>query len=702
MTPLSWRTCGLGLAVAGWGAAVFTAYYLVHPPLFLLTKISAFTSGGESADSLKAIPQLTLMLAGWIGTLVLAHTLGRWGAPFLSEMAARERLALRIGLGFGALGLVVLIGGFLHLYYSALAWLSMAAIFPFGARPLMTDLRAALPRWPANNANRALATFIALTLSLIFLRALAPVTAWDSLVYHLTGPKLYLEAGRIHHDVDLMYLGFPQWGSMLFLWGMLIASPQLAQLIHFTFALLTLALVPGVTNRIAPGRGWLAAAICLSVPTAALLASWAYVEWMTMFCGLAAFVCFAAEIAEKEKSNSANSARSAVGPSLVAMAGVFTGLAFAAKYTAVGLCLGLGLLALARSRSHRQRIAFALAAIIAAAPYLIKNAALTGNPIYPFFFAGKYWDADRSFWYGQPGTGLNWIQLLAAPWDATVWGLEGAIVRGHPPYSASVGPLLLMLVPISILRVGRTLQSAVLGRLESLPLPTLVGIFIVSAVGYIVWTAQLALSVLLVQTRLLFPLLPFFAIMAAVGFDALAKELAGAPAPKVIAALIALALTIAAADSVFSFANASPLAVIVRAQSESDYLADRLGLYQYAMQAVNELPPGSRIEFLWEARSFYCGPSVVCEPDAILDRWWHLRRSVGGAAAIARQWRAEGVTHVLIFWPKYQTGEHVLRAQVFDPFTDFDWTELDRLTQDYMTIVKDLNGVYVLYRLNDD
>lgn len=196
MTPLSWRTRGLGFAVVGWGAAVFAAYYLVHPPLFLFTKTSAFTSGGETAASLKAISQLTLTLAGWIGTLILTHTFGRWLAPFLSGNPPREQFVLRVGLGFGALGLIVLAVGFIQLPPPPFAWIAVLAILPFGARPFFADLRAALPRWPANNTNRALAAFIALTLSLIFLRALAPITAWDSLVYHLTGPKLYLQPGR--------------------------------------------------------------------------------------------------------------------------------------------------------------------------------------------------------------------------------------------------------------------------------------------------------------------------------------------------------------------------------------------------------------------------------------------------------------------------------------------------------------------------
>ncbi len=707
MNFINRRSVLLSLLAAGWVAAVFAAYYLVPPPLFLFTKTSAFTLGGETAEPLEAVSQLALTLAGWLGTLALTHTLGRWAEsgrtavrpywggdkPSPYGFTARERFALRVGLGFGVLGVLMLALGFLRLYHPALAWGMVLAALPFGARPFVADLRAALPRVPGDWAGRGLAAFVALMLGLAFVRALAPPTAWDALVYHLAGPKLYLQAGRIHHDLDLMYLGFPQWGSMVFAWGMLLASPQLAQLFHWTFALLTLALAPGAANRVAPGRGWLAAALCLGVPTAALLAGAAYVEWMTMFAALAAFVCLSstltaepAENAEKDKTISAHSALSAVNISSFGLAGVFAGLAFDAKYTAAGAVLGLAALALLWARNWRERGAFALAASLAVAPYLLKNLALTGNPVYPFFLAGKFWDAARAAWYGQSGTGLPWWQVLIAPWEATVWGIEGAIAQGGPPYSATVGPLLLSLIPFATLR-WRTRT------------PALIGVGIVAGVGYFVWAGQLAFSILLVQTRLLFPALPYLAVLAAAGFDALAQAARGTPAPRLVGALVALALAFTAADSVVAFASSSPLAVIVGAQSESGYLADQLGLYEYATQAVNGLPAGSRVAFLWEPRSFYCAPPVVCEPDAVLDRWRHLRLTVGSADAIAGRWRAEGVTHVLIYRPRNQTGEQMLRAQAAGPLSADDERALQTLVRDYLTLVTDFSGVYGLYKL---
>ena len=77
---------------------------------------------------------------------------------------------------------------------------------------------------------------------------------------------------------------------MLFLWGMLLAGDRVPQLIHLLFVPLTLLLLPSVVKQVAPGRSWLVAAILLGVPSAYLLASWPYVEWMVAFAGLASFV----------------------------------------------------------------------------------------------------------------------------------------------------------------------------------------------------------------------------------------------------------------------------------------------------------------------------------------------------------------------------------------------------------------------------
>ncbi|MBI3763282.1 MAG: hypothetical protein HY260_15660, partial [Chloroflexi bacterium] len=529
-----------GLAAVLWLTIVLAGYYYVHKPI-------------QPSQGLP-LARLALTLIGWLATLALAAGIGRAILPFLSDLSRREAIALQMGLGLGVLGLFVLALGAVGGYRPWIAWAALIGgliAFRRTVRSTVAELRAAVPRWPATGANRALAIFVGLTLALAFLRALAPPTAWDALVYHLTGPALYIASGGIHHSIDIPYLGFPQWPEMLFTWAMLLGSANGAALFHFTFAVLTLCLVPGLTRTHASGRGWLVWAILVAIPTAALLASWAYVEWFTMFAVTASFFAIA-----QWQGQEANERK------WLALAGAFAGLGFAAKYTTLGAVLGLGLLVLfwaGRERFVRAALTFGLAAALVALPWLIKTLALTGNPIYPFIFAGKYWDAYRSTWYSQPGTGLRGLALLIAPWTATVWGVEGG-----SPYGADIGPMFLGLIPFIFL--GWRERSQASRRL-------LIGALIVVGAAYAAWIAQLALSRLLAQTRLLLPVFPLLAVFAAIAFDNL--KIVTSPrfaARWVVGASIALALALNATGQILSFAADSPLPVVVGAQSEADYL----------------------------------------------------------------------------------------------------------------------------------
>lgn len=677
----------LGLLAVLWATLVLLAYLYTHKPV----------QPGQAA----ALGGLALALAAWLGTLATAHWLGGMVGWFIPRMSLGVRLPLRIGVGLGALGLLVLILGMLGAYYPLVIWALWIPGVVMGLRGLLRDVRRIRPRLPANGFERFLAAVLALFVVTAFLRALAPPTAWDALVYHLTGPKLYIQAHGLIHDLDLPYLGFPAWGSMLFTWGMLLAGPAVAKLLHFTFMLLTLCLTANMAVSFAPDRGWLSAAVLAAVPSLALIGGWAYVEWMTMFAAAGAFWCLFHRFLNADEDNPGESdavKSPSGGPSLsrgvigsgeggAILAGLLAGLGFSAKYTLVGMVVGMACVAFLRRRSWKDLVAFGAAFSLVTAPYLIKNWALTGNPVYPFFLSGVYWDAHRQFWYSRPGTGLSPGQILLAPWEATVWGAEGGSYEAHPSYGASIGPLLLMLLPLAALFVHRAR-----GRARRV----LIWMILVCAVVYIQWALMLAFSSLLIQTRLLFVIFPFLALLAALGLDGL-RDYTGPSfrADFVLRALIVLSLALGAVQGVLSFVSRSPLPVVLGLQSHEDYLLARLGGYYLAMRGVDDLADGSRVTFLWEPRSYYCRGEVICEPDALLDRWWHLRQHGLTPKAIADEWRRSGTTFVLINW----SGAEAVREAGFDPFTSADWAALEQLVDGQLVEVGEWAGSYSLYAL---
>jgi len=655
MKPNSfWSRAAVTLGLL-WFVAVILAYYAVHKPV--------------SGSQIDAMRDLAVTAVGWVSVLSLANLIG-WGAiRRLSNLERAERLVLQLGFGLGAIALVLLAIGMLGVSSQLLLWLLVLLPLPLSLYRLYKDVREL--RRPS---TPALVIFVALILLLILIRALAPPTAWDSLVYHLTGPKLYQEAGRIHHDIDLAYLGFPKAGSMIYLLGLQLVGPGLAQLLHLTFFGMTLVLTPGLVRQSAPGRGWLSIAILVAVPSAALLAGWAYVEWIAAFGALASYTLIRASDSEK------------VDRALI-LAAFFAALALNSKYTTIWIVFGLSVVVLLRGRSFRRWGAYLLGAAIFVVPFLLSNLVLTGNPVYPFVFDGVFWDSHRTFWYSRVGTGLGFSGLATAPWDATIWGLEGGYYEGHATYGATVGPLLLALIPLVTLRLLLD-RSARQGSVRDL--------VVVAGAAYLGWIAQLSFSILLVQSRLLFPALPFFVALAAVGFDTVGQVGRwGVSVRFVLGGLVAFVLALTATTMIFDTMQADFLSVTFGAESEEAYLERRLGYHYEAMQAINRLDQGSTVRFLWEPRSYYCSEAVTCEPDALLDRWWHERQHFSTPQEIANRWMEEGVTHVLY----HRTGAGTVRTAKFDPLNNGDWEALDRFLKESLIPLSAFGEGYVLYEL---
>ncbi len=655
MKPNSlWSRAAVTLGLL-WFVAVILAYYAVHKPV--------------SGAQIDAMRDLLVTAVGWLSVLTLANLIG-WGAiRKLSNLERAERLALQVGFGLGMIALVLLALGMVGATSQLLLWLLVLLPLPLSLYRMYKDARN-LHRPP----TRALVIFITVALLLILIRALSPPTAWDSLVYHLTGPKLYQEAGRIHHDIDLAYLGFPKAGSMIYLLGLQLAGPGLAQLLHLTFFGLILVLTPGLVRQAAPGRGWLSIAILVAVPSAALLAGWAYVEWIAAFGALASYTLIRA-------SDSGRVDRALI------LAAFFAALALNSKYTTIWIVFGLSLVVLLRGRSFRRWAAFLFGTTIFVVPFLLSNLVLTGNPVYPFFFEGVFWDGHRAFWYSRVGTGLELSELITAPWDASIWGLEGGYYEGHATYGATVGPLLLALIPLVALRLLLD-RSARQGSVRDL--------VVITAAAYLGWLLQLSFSILLVQSRLLFPALPFFAALAVVGFDTVGRVGRwGISVRFVLGGLVAFVLALTVTSMIFDTMQADFLSVTFGAETERAYLERRLGSHYEAMQEINRLDEGSTVRFLWEPRSYYCSKAVICEPDALLDRWWHDRQHYSTVDELMNRWVEDGVTHVLY----HRAGAETVRTADFDPLDDGDWEALDRFLEESLVPLSAFGETYVLYEI---
>lgn len=657
-----------------WTATVLVAFYVLHKPF-----------------SLETCASLVEALAGALGaglTIVLATGIGWATLSRMQDLSAVERLTWSAAVGLGALSLLTLALGALGILRPKVLWAVTAVGLAAMVRHLWRALRAAWsdPVWrPQRRSDVFLAGCCGILLLVGLVWALTPATAWDSLVYHLTGPKLYLETGRIAHPIDVPYLGFAQLVEMLFTWAMGLTGERAAAPVHWFYGALTLlALVSSGPRWFGKGSGWLAAAILLSARTIVSLLGWAYVDlalvaYVTLaFLGLAGW-------ADEERGT------------WLVLSAICAGLALSTKYTALALgpALALALLLFKLPESGlsisslqsraRELLALGGIALVTWSPWLVKNLILTGNPVYPFFFGGIHWDRWRAWWYDRPGTGLAYTgpwRLLTAPWDMTVWGLEG-----RAGYSATIGPLFLALLPVLAL---------VWTRFNPRRRAWFRGALAFCSVLYGFWVWGIARSALLHQARLLLPAFGLFALV--LGGSVVELRMLnprGIDLGWLVQAVIVTVLVLTLIGALFDSVQGRPFHVLFGFECEEDFLKRRLGWHYAVMEHLNgELPRNSVVQFLWEPRSYYC--SVDCRPDALLDRWLHTTHLYGfDANVIADQWREEGITHVLL----YQTGYNMIREAGFDPVTDADAQTLRDLQIDHLHTIKEWDDVYVLYQL---
>jgi hypothetical protein len=666
-----------------WLTALLAAYYVFHKP-FTLANATAVASA--AAGLLGA--GLVVALGTGVG-LVLLRRLDLSPAERLPWAAATGLdLVALAGLGLGAVGLL----------RPWLLWLLTFGGLAATARPLARALRALWsdPSWrPVGRFETFLAGYCSLALAIALAWALTPPTAWDGLVYHLTGPRLYLATGRISHPLDLPYLGFPQLVELLFTWGMGLTGERAAAAIHWFYAVIAVGALVGAGGR----RGYVAAAVLLSAPSLVLLAGWPYVDLAQLLYTTLAFLA----LMRHASSPPPVPPRLWGGPWLL-LSGVMAGLALSTKYTALAVLPALGLvqiancrlqiadskLQIARSRMCNLQSAICnllfpcTTALLLWSPWLVKNLLLTGNPTYPFFFGGRYWDSWRAWWFDRPGTGLLYTapwRLLLAPWELTVRGVEG--LGG---YGATVGPLLLALLPLLLL-VRQRLTAEERGWLRAA--------FLFCAVVYGFWLWGVARSALLLQGRLLFPIFGLLALAAGLALERL-RVYPRRPlnAEWLTKAIMVCVLALTLLGLLLSIVNERPLPVLLGYESREDFLARRLGMYHLAIQAVNELPDDAVVLFLWEPRAYPC--RMACRPDALLDRFLHATHLHGSdGPAIAAEWRAEGVTHLLL----NRAGMDFVHQERFDPLTDQDVATLEALLQVEAREVQSFGSAYTLYRL---
>ncbi|MCP5096931.1 MAG: hypothetical protein GY943_15385 [Chloroflexi bacterium] len=680
---LRWFLIGLFVL---WFFFAVASYFVVYKPFspLLLVQLAEFTWLPLGSDwSALGRATLDLLVAVWLGLMGLGCGLWMWDFLTQRRKGAKEekgrdleRVLFGFGLGFGVVGLVVLLVGVMGWLNTAVLT-TIAIILSVIGLPKLVRLRVGWKR-----PSRPIAIYLIIVLLLAITLAVLPPTSWDGLFYHLKGPKLYLEAGRIYGGVDIPHFNFPSLFQMWFLLAMGIRGDVAAQLIHILFLFGLGGMVYAFAReQFGLQDGWTAVLFLFATPMVPMLATWSYNDLGLAFFSAGSVYAFLKWQQNDGKKNlgrrltrinadkniqSASSALVRVqdfNHHWLVVSGVFAGLAMSMKYTSVVGPGMLGLLLLWQLR-HDWRQAMKLGAVfggtavLTLAPWLIKNWAFTGNPVYPFLFDGLYWDAFRAAGYGNSGSGIGFdiIALLRLPYDMTL-GIRDASQDGR------TGAFFLAFLPLILTyafwKKGKTTDFTDEEKKKSAfiyvhprPISSYSTILLISLGYYLFWMMGVIGSKGLWQTRLLLPMFTILCPVLAWVFEAIREfDHPQFSLRRFLNMGVGFVLVLIVFNLVWQWVPAQPWAYLSGAETRDAHLTRRLGAHYAAMQEINaQLPPDAIVKFLWEPRSYYC--DVDCRPDSILDAFDHLVYLHKDADSIAAALRAEGVTHILI----WQTG----------------------------------------------
>jgi hypothetical protein len=674
---------------------------------------------------------LDLIATGWL--ILIATALGTWLLQRLlpAESPLTEALILGAGLGLGALGLLGLLLGLLGLFRPTLFYI-MTFIMTVALLPQIVRLFRQVRQWrPANPPNLLIGLYLVIVVALTLLVALLPPTDWDGLFYHLTGPKLHLQAGRIAAGIDIPHLNFPSLMEMLFAWATLLWGDISAKLLHTFFGLLLAGLVYLTARRFLGKKpAWLAVVVFTSMPMVGTLAGWAYNDLALAFFQLATIYAIinyqlvinigaGRQSEETGRFNIKNSQFTIQNSKLawLILSGIFAGLAMGMKYTSFVTPLvvsGIIIWNYFRMAASRSQVTgdkaqvsppkflrgaiidlliFALATGLVAGPWYLKNWTFTGNPVYPFLydlFGGLYWDSFRAEWYAAAGTGAGFrpTTLLALPWLLTLG------IRDANYWDGRTGPLILLFLPLVLLYAVLRYRLPVADKNSTEePQPLVFDSLLIFALAqFVFWMLGVIWSRSLWQSRLLLTCLVALApVIGWIWANLSRLDLPNFSLSRFVNLAIGVTLALTIIDIGLLTLKIDPLPYLTGLETRDQFLTRRLGTHYGTIQQLNDvLPAEAVVVFLWEPRSYYCQPD--CRPDSILDAFPHLVYQYGSAEAIAQAWRDSRVTHVLI----HRSG---LNFVLNDTPAAIETDILQDLEAEHLRQLFDVGQSYQLYAL---
>ncbi len=575
-----------------------------------------------STESL-ALAILVMALCVAIGRRVLRRL-------SLSDLTTAERDLFAPAIGLGALAYVLLalaLLGVLHqtVILILLLGLSLVLAADLGqlARESAGIVRSLPARWRQADGLQRISALLMGAIGLLALaHALSPPWDYDGLMYHLVGPRLFLDAGHLYPVPDNWYVNAPFTMEMVFFLGMAFGDDIFPKLIHFSTGILLVLAAYAAGRRWIGGRGgWLSAVVLLGVPAFPIWAAFAYIDagW-SLFEFLAILAVFAWWSSGTKD--------------WLVLGGLMAGLAMGSKY--LGL-IGFGLtglfvavVSLRQGGWHRLRraaAAFGIPAALVACPWYLKNLLWFGNPVFPFYFGAPGWSETRLALYHNYlesfGEGTRLIDILLLPWNIYAHHASFGAVMNRIDLPGLLFPILLA---YPFIRKERRLTA-------------------------FLWIALARLCIWLLgsqQIRFLLPIYPGLAVGAAhVAETWKPRSVTRIPWRLLVPSLAVGFLGITAFYQwILVVHQVRPLPSVVGFESRRSFLERNVNDFRALRFAEEQLPRGSLVLMISDGRSYYC--PTVCLPDPDHFRWVGEIDDLAPEGDLGTWFRQVGATHVLL------------------------------------------------------
>jgi len=359
-----------------------------------------------------------------------------------------ESFVLSLGLGHWILTLAIFLMGILGWYHVAAFYglILLALGVGFGLR--RNDLNSwgqGLREWKFSSIfSSPFSLLLTFLIGVVSMMCFVPEVFYDSLVYHLGLPQLFVNSGSIVNTPNVYFSRFPMHMHMLYVLGLGVDGASLAKLLNLSVLLAGLGGLYSLCRRLGyPKAGVIGALIIVSVPVVQ------YNNWSTAIdSAMGGYFVLAILAFTLWRQSGSTSHR------WLLISGILAGCVFAIKYSGGVVMISFAALLLISSWKElgikllKRYVLFFGAVLVVMAPWFVRNIVWTGNPFYPILssvFESRDMNAERiDREKGQVG-GYKPKTLwdgLRLPWILTMKDIGSFNF---------IGPLILSIFPVLLL-----------------------------------------------------------------------------------------------------------------------------------------------------------------------------------------------------------------------------------------------------------